>query len=106
MKSFAAGFVLMSLFLSGAYAASGHVVTQSGKKFSVKKMTVSVGDVITFVNDDKMVHNIHTLTPGFEFDLGAQKPGEKSEVSFSQPGKLKVRCAIHPKMKIKVTVEG
>ena len=106
MKQVLSGFFATWVILGVAYAASGHVVSQAGKKFSEKRLTVKVGEMITFVNDDKVVHNVHSLTKGFEFDLGAQKPGESADVSFSAAGKLKARCAIHPKMKINIKVQG
>ena len=34
------------------------------------------------------------------------KPGELKEVSFDQPGKLMIRCAIHPSMQLTATVEN
>ena len=81
------------------------VVTQKGRKFSVKKLELSVGSSIKFVNDDDVTHNIHSTTKGQAFDIGAQKPGQTLVHTFKKAGKIKIRCAIHPKMKIKVTVK-
>lgn len=85
--------------------AADHVITQNGKKFSERKLTIAAGDTVTFVNDDKTTHNVHSTTEGHQFDLGAQAPGDSYSSVFDQPGKVKVRCAIHPKMKLQVTVE-
>ena len=87
------------------FAATTHVIKQGEKKFSEKKITVSVGDELQFVNEDKYVHNIHSTSDGYEFDLGAQQPGDTQSIAFDSPGKVKIRCAIHPKMKLTVTVE-
>ena len=81
------------------------VINQKGKKFSERKIEIHVGDSVRFVNDDSAVHNVHSTTAGQAFDLGAQKTGTEVVHVFSKPGKAKVRCAIHPKMKMTVVVE-
>ncbi len=100
---------LVAVFLLTAFAAhaatSEHVVTQKGRKFSEKKMTLAVGDTIKFVNDDDVTHNIHSTSSGHAFDVGALKPGKAVTHKFSKPGKVKIRCAIHPKMKIRLTIK-
>lgn len=93
------------LFATAPAWAAEFVITQGDKRFSERRLTISVGDTITFVNDDTITHNIHSSTDGFDFDLGAQAPGESFSYVFEKPGKLKIRCAIHPKMKLELTVE-
>ncbi len=85
--------------------AADVTITQAGKKFSESKITISVGDTVKFVNDDKITHNIHSTTAGHAFDLGGQEPGTTVSHTFSSPGTLKVRCAIHPKMKLTIVVQ-
>ncbi len=98
----ATGLVLATV---GTAAAAEVVITQNGKKFDQKTVTISKGDTIKFVNDDSIAHNIHSRSPGGEFDLGVQKPGSNSNFTFAKDGTFKVRCAIHPKMKVTVTVK-
>ena len=93
------------LFAAGPAMAEDHTITQADKKFSERRITISAGESITFVNDDGTTHNVHSTTAGHEFDLGAQAPGESSTHIFNSAGTAKVRCAIHPKMKIDVIVE-
>lgn len=88
-----------------AIAATSTTITQKGKEFSERRITIAVGDTVTFLNDDGTTHNIHSNTDGAAFDLGAQAPGETLEYTCNTAGKVKVRCAIHPKMKLDVTVE-
>ena len=97
--------VASTLLTVSSASAEEHVVTQAGKEFSERRLTIAVGDSITFMNDDSTTHNVHSSTEGHEFDLGAQAPGESASQVFTTAGKAKVRCAIHPKMKIDVTVE-
>jgi len=99
-------FVCVGLLaIASAAWAQTLSITQAGKKFSEKRVTIKVGESLEFVNDDGNVHNVHSSTEGHEFDLGAQKPNETSTHTFTKPGKVKVRCAIHPRMKMIVTVE-
>ena len=93
------------ILVSGGVAnATEHVLTQKAKKFDKKKMSISKGDSIKFINSDAITHNIHSRSAPDKFDLGAQAPGTESKHTFNKAGKFKVRCAIHPKMKVTVKV--
>ena len=90
---------------SAMAAASDHIVTQKGRQFSLETMTIKKGEAITFFNDDNVPHNLMSLSPGNEFNLGSQAPGSSTPVTFNQSGDVSVLCAIHPRMKLAVTVE-
>ena len=93
------------LIASGTVASAAEVVvTQKAKKFDQQKVTINKGDSIKFVNADSITHNIHSRGAG-KFDLGAQKPNTAMTHVFAADGTFKIRCAIHPKMKLKVTVK-
>ena len=85
-----------------AIAAAGHVVSQKGKAFSMSTLSISIGDTVTFRNDDKVKHNI--LIKDIDFNSGIQEQGVSSDATFKSAGKFTVRCGIHPKMKMTVTV--
>jgi len=80
-------------------------VVQRDKRFSTARLAVKTGDLVTFVNSDEAMHNVYSFTDGFTFDLGGQGPGEETTVRLSKPGVVDVRCAIHPKMKLQITVQ-
>ncbi|HEY6257866.1 MAG TPA: plastocyanin/azurin family copper-binding protein [Xanthobacteraceae bacterium] len=86
-----------------AFAAE-QTVTQKGKAFSQTAMTIKKGDTLVFQNDDDVVHNVMSSVPGSEFNLGAQQPGSKVSQAFSKSGEISVICAIHPRMKLTLTV--
>ena len=90
---------------AGAWGAASVEVFQKGKAFSERSVTIAAGEAIAFVNDDDNVHNVYSATEGHEFDLGAQRPGDVGEHVFPTPGEVQVRCAIHPRMRMSVTVE-
>ena len=63
--------------------------------------------VIVFTNDDDVIHNIHIFGPGADddVDLGLQKPGKLLSYKFDKAGFYRVRCNIHPSVKMSVTVK-
>ena len=95
----------MLVALTPVAHATEVVIDQQNKEFSQKSVSIKVGDSVKFVNKDDMVHDVHSTSDGYDFDLGVQKPGSETSYTFDKPGKVKVRCAIHPKMKLEVTVE-
>jgi len=94
-----------ALTIAGAaWAAQEHVVAQKNKSFSVKKLTVKVGDSVKFVNEDSFAHNIFSLSAAKSFDLGSFGNGGSKSVTFDKPGKVEVECAVHPDMRLDVEV--
>ncbi|HEV2149863.1 MAG TPA: plastocyanin/azurin family copper-binding protein [Longimicrobiaceae bacterium] len=81
-----------------------HVISQKEKAFSRSQITVRAGEAIAFRNDDVVIHNVFSTSPGFEFNLKKQAPGAAGAVPFRQRGSAQVRCAFHPQMKLTVTV--
>lgn len=89
---------------AGLAVAKEHVVNQKEKQFSAEEITVAVGDSVLFKNDDDTSHNVFSTKEGAKFNLGIQKKGAESSHKFETAGTFEVRCAIHPKMKLKVVV--
>ena len=96
MKVMAIAMVLAFAGGSAVAFAAERSITQKGRAFSDSAVTVKKGDTLVFVNDD---------TVGNEFNLGSQMPGATSNVTLNNPGEVSVVCAIHPRMKMTVTVE-
>lgn len=94
-----------ALLITGAAQAGETTVTQKAKQFDTKSVTISKGDTIKFVNADSIGHNIHSRSKADKFDLGLQKPGTETSRVFAKDGTFKVRCVIHPKMKLVVKVQ-
>lgn len=84
-------------------------VSQKGKAFVVQKnavqsLRVSVGDTVSFRNDDPFFHNVFSASKPKEFDLGSYAQGQARKVVFDKEGAVDVECAIHPDMKLHVDV--
>lgn len=98
-----AAVILVALAASAGTGADVKIV-QKNKAFSTSAMTIKAGDTLTFVNDDQVTHNVYSVTPGFAFELRTQSPGHADAVPFPRAGVLDIECAIHPRMKLKLTV--
>lgn len=76
-----------------------------GKKIKKpKSITIKVGQPLFIINDEKkIVHNVFDESDS-SWVLKKQAAGEKAYTIFNEPGVHKLRCAIHPKMKVTVNV--
>lgn len=85
-------------------SASEFTVLQKNKAFSESTMTIKVGDMIHFKNEDPFFHNVFSLSDTQFFDLGSYPQGESKPVTFETPGTVEVECAIHPDMFMTIEV--
>jgi plastocyanin len=90
--------------LSAGALAANQMIHQQGRVFSSESVTIKKGEALTFLNDDTVPHNIISTSKGNEFNLGSQAPGTSTDVTFKEAGDAQVICAIHPRMKMTVTV--
>jgi plastocyanin len=95
--------VVISGLSTGALAAN-LAIGQKGRLFAPDSVTIKKGTTLTFVNDDTVPHNIFSTSKGNEFNLGSQAPGVSTNVTFNEVGEAQVMCAIHPRMKLALTV--
>lgn len=100
--------VIFSFFLYFSFSALAQeptVVAQKDKEFTVKEVTIQVGDSVRFLNEDPFFHNVFSLSDAALFDLGSFPKGEHRDVKFDTAGKVEVECAIHPNMKMVINVK-
>lgn len=95
---------ILSVGINGVFAAE-YEVGQKSQAFTVNELTIKQGDVVKFINQDEIFHNVFSLSDSKMFDLGSFPLGEHREVVFEEKGDVEVECAIHPDMKMKITVE-
>ena len=76
-------------------------------------LTVSAGTVVTWTNQDTVVHSATSGTsdgsvgqPDGFFDSGLVDPGGTFEFTFTEPGTYAYFCTPHPWMQGTITVTG
>jgi plastocyanin len=97
------------LYLTGAKGtlpvmATPPKITQKDKTFLPSLTVVTKGTTIEFPNEDKIFHNVFSVSSPAKFDLGLYKSGTTKSVTFKEAGVVDVYCNIHPEMVAKVKV--
>lgn len=92
-------------FVVWAETAGETKINQKNREFSSAEITIKPGEKVVFQNEDEVTHNVFSTSKANAFTIKVQKPGESSTVDFNEEGTTEVRCAIHPKMKLTVTVK-
>ena len=104
--AFALCLLFTALFAGSALNAESLIlVMQKGRAFNPRAMEVKAGEEILIENDDQYVHHVFVDNAQLKFDSGEQKIGQTVRIVFPRPGDYVVLCAIHPKMRLDVTVK-
>ncbi len=74
------------------------VIDQRNLSFIPHVLPVVVGSVVHFPNNDKVDHNVFSVSKAKKFNLGSYKPGESRSVVFDKPGIVELRCDVHAEM--------
>lgn len=88
-----------------ALAAAPAMVSQFHRAFSLRTLLIPRGGSVHFTNADEFLHQIYINSTAFSFSSTEQAPGEAVDITFPVSGTFEVRCEIHPKMLLSVTVE-
>ena len=80
------------------------VIRQRYKQFDPPLTIVVRGTTVDFPNDDKMFHNVFSVSRPARFDLGLYKSGTTKSVEMKRAGTVDVYCNIHSEMVAKVKV--
>jgi plastocyanin len=89
---------------AGAGGAATPRIRQRDTAFDPALTVITVGTTVEFPNDDKIFHNVFSLSEPAKFDLGLYKSGTTRSVTFRRPGVVDVYCNIHPQMVAKIKV--
>jgi plastocyanin len=79
-------------------------IAQKGKRFVPDLMAVTVGQEVSFPNQDAILHNVFSRSTTRPFDLGQYKKGVAKAKSFPKKGVVDVFCNIHPEMAATILV--
>jgi len=84
-------------------SSSGPAVDIKGFAFGPASLTVSVGDTVTWTNNDAVAHTV-TATGG-AFDSGTVSPGDTFTFTFTTAGSFEYVCSFHPNMTGTIVVQ-
>jgi plastocyanin len=81
----------------------------NGKFFVPETLTVSTGTIVTWINDDSVVHTVTSGKPDSknaaeEFDSSYLDAGKTFQHTFDTAGTFHYYCTLHPYMKGKIVV--
>lgn len=79
-------------------SAAKFVMDQRDLTFVPHILPILVGSSVQFPNNDKVAHNVFSLSRAKTFNLGSYKPGEGKTVLFDSPGIVELRCDVHAEM--------
>lgn len=88
----------------GTVVEKKHAIRQKDLQFAPRVSVVVKGTTIDFPNEDKVFHNVFSLSSSARFDLGLYRSGSSKSVQFKREGVVDVFCNIHPEMSSRVLV--
>jgi plastocyanin len=71
---------------------------QRGERFIPHLLAIATGTLVDFPNDDRIYHNVFSLSKPKRFDLGRYAAGHSKAIRFDEPGIVRVFCEIHSHM--------
>ncbi|UCG14253.1 MAG: hypothetical protein JSU72_07275 [Deltaproteobacteria bacterium] len=80
------------------------IMDQTQLAFIPHILPVLVDSKVEFPNNDKVAHNVFSLSRAKKFNLGSYQPGEAKTVQFDQPGVVDLRCDVHQEMNAYILV--
>jgi plastocyanin len=74
------------------------IMDQRDLTFIPHVLPVPVGAAVQFPNNDKVAHNVFSLSRTKTFNFGSYGPGGSKTVLFDKPGVVELRCDVHAEM--------
>jgi plastocyanin len=97
-------YVVEAQPLSVDISQTKYLMDQQQLTFIPHILPVLVGAKVKFPNNDKVAHNVFSLSQAKKFNLGSYKPGDSKTVVFDQPGVVDLRCDVHQEMNAYILV--
>lgn len=102
LRSAAAIAALPVMAATAARAQTVHTVTIKNMAFSPEALTISAGDTVTWVNEDRPRHSAEDLNGAF--DTGLLSTGDSRSITFGGAGSFNYRCGPHRNMRGSITI--
>ncbi len=99
-----AAFVLSATLPLAALASADAQISQKGMRFAPQDISVTAGDTVEFLNDDRTRHHIFSVSGPESFESRLLPPGVSYTVTLGTPGLYQVGCRIHLDMRMSIAV--
>ena len=96
--------VVVEVHAAGDVAPGKAVIHQKNQTFHPDLVVVPKNSTVDFPNDDKIFHNVFSLSRAARFDLGLYKSGSTRSVQVKRAGVVDIYCNIHPNMVSQIKV--
>lgn len=103
LRRSAAALAALPVLATAARAQTTHTVTIKNMSFTPANLTISAGDTVTWVNEDRPRHSVWEDS-GDTFDTGLLANGESASVTFNAAGSFSYRCRPHGNMRGSITI--
>jgi plastocyanin len=90
--------------LSETLPVKNHEIITENKRFKPDVLAITQGSTVKFPVEDTILHNVFSVTPGNNFDLGLYSKGTVKEHIFEQAGIVYVHCNVHHAMQADIIV--
>ena len=80
------------------------IIVTENKRFKPDVLAITRGSTVQFPVKDTILHNVFSVTPGNDFDLGLYSQGTTKTQVFNQTGIVYVHCNVHHSMQADVIV--
>jgi plastocyanin len=95
----ASGVVVYVTGFARAAPSEPALLNQKNEQFAPRVLPIVQGQSVTFPNQDRIYHNVFSVSALAPFDLGQYKSSDPPRsVAFEKPGLVPVYCNIHPQM--------
>lgn len=79
-------------------------ISTRNKQFEPSSLVIPLGSTVKFPNQDEILHNVFSASPGSAFDLGIYGEGGSGEYTFKKAGLVLINCNVHQSMQASVLV--
>ncbi|MDT7877534.1 MAG: plastocyanin/azurin family copper-binding protein [Candidatus Caldarchaeales archaeon] len=79
----------------------------SDRFFNPSRLTINVGDIVEYVNEDETPHTFTSLKvppAASRFDSGPVDPGKSFRYTFKVTGDYTIYCTLHPHKGVEIAV--
>jgi plastocyanin len=92
--------------IPGGYPApNAHaILDQKSMRFIPHTLPILVGTTVDFRNSDSFLHNVFSISPAKQFNLGLYPTGRVPAILFDKPGIVAILCNVHPEMSAYIVV--